>query len=282
MENLIKMLDLIYYKTNLKEDLYKLELGIKKSKHLKNVFNLKWFKTIEKEIENLQDIPYNTKSFFAFTSFLFDQLNLDSLNIVKELDKYFGFVIKNVKKNQIKPVKDKLRRIGNGDAGNFFGSVYENIIIGKFFENNIITVYEPPIPNTESFFDAKVNVSNENVFVEITSFHPLKPVIYNENRFLSRIINKLKKINSINIPLIIFYNINAYDVRPNILHDGIYKLKNSELSKYLSVLIISNDYRAKDNFIWINKNANFKVCDVALLEVKKIFNTKDFSPWEFD
>lgn len=269
------------YKEGLLKKLKKLKKEISYSKNLKDVFDNDWFKQVKKLIIDFKENCFGTEEYTIFIGFIHDERSNKSPNIIEELDSYYGIIKQKIGNNRIKSLRGKLKRIGNRNFGNYFGSIYEIIVIGKFTENGSLFEYEPKIEGTNFSGDAIIEILNQKIFVEATSYTPNRPKLFGREFFLT-IKRKIKKITTISMPFLLCIYVDHQNVHDPAIFEGIEMLKQDKNNKFMSALMISNYYRANSNKIWINQNSKIKINEKSLKKIKEIFIATDLKLYDWE
>lgn len=208
------MTNLTNYKLDLLKTLRSFKNEIQETKYLKKILDQKWFQEIETQINNLKEgEEYSTSTHTLFIKYEQDEFSQKSLNIVQELDRYYGIIQSKIRRHRIKSLREKIKRIGDRNYANYSGAVYEIIILGKFSEYDYLKEIEPLISGSRGKGEAMVEIDNQEIFIEATTFFPKEDFLIVGNirpisieKFYKKIIEKIDKFKSVDLPVLLFVN----------------------------------------------------------------------------
>jgi len=268
-------------------DSFKKEIA--KTSHLKTVFTDEWLSELKELIDNdRKEKPSFTETHTFFIAYC-NELWQDN-NFVQELDHYYGVISDKIKTHRIKSFKDKLGRPASRNYSNYLGTVYEIIVVGKFAEKGHLKEYEPILDGRKKYRpEAKVDISGQEILIEatvrvsnrgssLTSSFKVGPGSREAiHQLYKKIKEKIDKFENINVPAILFVNVELLDVFPIEGNREVINLVNTESAfAYTSAVVISNFYNRLDGSrIYINRTCKNPLNRKSIVEIKEIFKLTD-------
>jgi hypothetical protein len=268
---------------HLQDILERLRIEINETKHLKTVYNDKWFKELKGIIDgwNEQEI-FRTRTHPLFIVFGLQ----NDRNVIQSLDRYYGLIKNHIGTHRIKSLRDKLRRLKSPDFANYKGTVYETIVVGKFVEKGYLKEYEPLIPGTNYRAEAVVEIAGQDIIIEATFFNPTNEIPHNcvvqdppniVNKFYRKLEGKIAKLKDIKSSSLLFVALGD-NILPGNINDGLEFIRLYQPFESISAVIFSFNYIDLDmmNDIYINPNARIRLSEQTVSILRNMFKLKKY------
>jgi len=284
------MTNLTRYKLDLLNSLTRFKNEIHETRYFKKILAVKWFQETETQIKNLkEEEDFSPRTHPLFIKYMQEEFSQIPLNIVQKLDRYYGFIQAVIGNHRIKNLREKIKRIGDRDFANYRGTVYEIIILGIFAEYNYLKEIEPSISGVRGRFEATIEIDNQEIFIEATTLFPKEEFMKVGNirqisieKFYKKIIEKIDKFESIDIPVLLFVNASVSKFHKPEIWEGIEKIEEYANFKFITALVISSYYYAKDNLLFINRRNPRYPLDCNVYHVlRDKFKLRDLKPWDY-
>lgn len=250
---------------------------VKKTAHLGEIFDGKWFSDVDAIIERYNgEEAFRTDTHTAFIGFV-----QDGSELLQRFDLAYGAILKSIGKNRISRLRMKLRDFAR-PLSDYLGTVFEVLVLGPCAKAGYLKEIEPPAGAGTKRADGLIEVDGTRLLIEATVTTEGRPLFAigafdpaeGADKVCRKIVDKAEQLTDATEPILLFLApyITTFGFEAKM---GIQQAFERPECRSIAGVVLADEYRANRlRVAWNSSQAAGTIPDTVKAHLEKMYGLK--------